>query len=275
MDTIGELKRGSEIGKNPKLLYRYVSCETCGFTRWLHDNYFTAHGATCKNCASDKRALESASTPAGIVKSAHELGHKGRGLRVNVPCPKCGAIRWYRPCDIKNRRLNRLCRKCDNAARGEYYLGAKNPNWCGGRYEAGDGYIRVKVLPTDPCVGMGDKRHGHILEHRYVMAKHLGRPLERWEVVHHKNNIKSDNRIENLELLPRTLDNYAYWRIDREISELKQRIIKLEEENRLLKIRLGIWQADRRANPENESGKCGETKRIAPNNSMGDDIVQS
>lgn len=37
-------------------------------------------------------------------------------------------------------------------------------------------------------------------EHRFVMERDLGRPLFRWENIHHRNGVRSDNRLANLEL---------------------------------------------------------------------------
>jgi HNH endonuclease len=60
------------------------------------------------------------------------------------------------------------------------------------------GYVLI-FEPTHPNA----RKDGYVAEHTKVMATILGRPLERFEEVHHKNGIRSDNRPANLELWAR------------------------------------------------------------------------
>ena len=72
--------------------------------------------------------------------------------------------------------------------------GAKNPRWKGGRRKRKDGYVLV-YAPGHPFAA-----RNFVLEHRLVMEAHLGRYLTPDELVHHVNEKKDDNRLENLEL---------------------------------------------------------------------------
>lgn len=64
---------------------------------------------------------------------------------------------------------------------------------------SGQGYVKIKVHPDDPFYpGTGDA--GYMLEHRYVMSQHLGRPLARNETVHHIDGDRQNNSLDNLQL---------------------------------------------------------------------------
>lgn len=79
-------------------------------------------------------------------------------------------------------------------------VGSSNPMWRGGRWQNKEGYVLVK-LPDNPMANSA----GYVHEHRLVMSLHIGRILTANEIVHHKNGIKNDNRIENLELTTQSI----------------------------------------------------------------------
>lgn len=67
------------------------------------------------------------------------------------------------------------------------------------------GYVYIWIDSDDFYFSMAHKdttrkSGSYVLEHRYNMAKLLGRCLTQEETVHHINGNRSDNRIENLEL---------------------------------------------------------------------------
>lgn len=103
--------------------------------------------------------------------------------------------------DVKNNLTAKYCSdKCRSLARYRKMVGfpVKAPRV---RSRYGDGYINKAgyriVYKDHPNANPKTKC---ILEHIYIMSTFLGRPMKKGETVHHKNGIRSDNRLENLEL---------------------------------------------------------------------------
>jgi hypothetical protein len=112
---------------------------------------------------------------------------------------KAKRIPWNKgvPCSPETRaKISSAVKKIAKPNSGSFKKGQAAHNFKG-RYKRSDGYIDVHS-PNHPF------SHGHrngvryVFEHRLVMEKHLGRYLEPQEHVHHINEIRGDNRIENL-----------------------------------------------------------------------------
>lgn len=96
---------------------------------------------------------------------------------------------------IKKPTISPQCRAATIAA----HKGKRSCSWKGGKIKDAFGYVLI-WMPSHPNAKIG-RGKGYVYEHRLVMSHHLGRPLDKLEFVHHRNGIKDDNRIENLELL--------------------------------------------------------------------------
>lgn len=73
----------------------------------------------------------------------------------------------------------------------------KNIKWKGGRYLTTQGYMVI----LKPGHHLANCR-GYVKEEILVAEVMLGRPLLKGEIVHHINEIRNDNRPENLKVFP-------------------------------------------------------------------------
>lgn len=134
------------------------------------------------------------------------------------PCKRCGG--QFTPASSRSAYCSEECKRgsctCENC--GKIFIRRKKSigRFCstschydhscpiGSVRDGGNGYKIVKVPPHTPGAKKFGDRSGWMLEHRYVMQHKLGRPLGKYENVHHINGRRDDNRPENLELWKRS-----------------------------------------------------------------------
>lgn len=122
--------------------------------------------------------------------------NKGQQKRILLVCACCGKeferrdsnYKWAKDRGYKNNFCSQECRFKNN-------IGSKHPSWKGGRRYNDKGYV-MRYAPNHP-----KNIYGYYFEHRIVMEEYLGRYLDSSESVHHINEIKDDNRIENLQIM--------------------------------------------------------------------------
>lgn len=97
--------------------------------------------------------------------------------------------------DKNNRRWSENSKKALSESRKRIPM-EKHPSWKGGRRINSSGYVEIRMPKHHRARG-----NGYVFEHILVAENMLGRKLESWEQVHHKDQNKENNHPDNLEIL--------------------------------------------------------------------------
>lgn len=157
-----------------------MACALCGEISCL------GHKKYCDKCRNK--------IPSTCIDCKKEFLSKAKYRR----CPRC-QYHWYKKNHPENfKAVYRRMADKDNAKRRILkglpvdHVFPKGPKGLG--YKNKKGY--VLMVYKDPTSGKTKRKYQHVL----VMMQHLGRELRDYERVHHKNGVRDDNRLENLEL---------------------------------------------------------------------------
>jgi hypothetical protein len=183
--------------------FQWGVCPNCGIGRWIWRSKQRTIDPCCPSCARQGSSLPTQEfpthpQPGDLVRRPHISGAERTRPAIWLACRICTGGKWIWVKSWKKTAAYRAggrwtCRECE--------LRADRRNK---RMLMSSGYVQVYVERDDPMVVMAKDGHRRgtplVSEHRLVVARWLGRPLEPWETVHHRNGDRQDNRLENLEL---------------------------------------------------------------------------
>lgn len=109
-------------------------------------------------------------------------GRRNRRLKDKV-CAECGNL--FHPLRTSSKYCSNPCRWANNGGHNK-----KKESW----WINSKGYVEGKIW-------IDEHTQIQVKKQRWIMEQHLGRKLKPNEDVHHINEIKTDNRLSNLELL--------------------------------------------------------------------------
>lgn len=163
-----------------------------------------------------------------LIKKIRSRSKNKKGFSAIVKCDNCGRefeTSYTEAIAHKNNYCNYDCMFKsktwkEEVIKNKWNTGGKNnpmyrvhrygedaPNWKGGRIIDFNGYILIKKRSHPNC-----NHSGYVPEHRLVMEKHLGRYLIHDEVVHHLDDNRKNNKINNLMLFSNITEHIRYHR---------------------------------------------------------------
>lgn len=178
--TAAQIARSIEV--YPATLYNYLRRHGLRARDAIHDHSEWKHHGRVGACEKHHKTVKAMAENGSTMKAiAHVVGTNHTRVREYLKRHEIQRPPWRNPPGDHPMSRNTS--------------GSMNSAWKGGRCTDKDGYILL-WMPEHPDANA----HGYVREHRTVMARMLGRPLLQSEVVDHRNDIRNDNRPENLRL---------------------------------------------------------------------------